>query len=203
MNLKLIIDNLRFSYEKQHILIVDNYDIQGPGIFIIHGKSGSGKSTLLRLINGELKPQNGEVYLSHNSILLPQDVKIIGETARELFSLISGKTVFNKDKISQDFNLDFLNEKEFGWDHTIGTQARKLSGGEIKRLLIASVMHNDAPIILLDEPSSALDENNKKILFNSLDQYAHNKLIICTTHDTEIISKYSDRLLEVKNGCVR
>lgn len=82
-------------------------------------------------------------------------------------------------------------------------QARELSGGEIKRLLIASVMHNDAPIILLDEPSSALDSYNKHILFESLKQYANNKLIICTTHDMEIMKKYSDRLLEVKNGYIR
>lgn len=129
MNLNIKINKLKFSYKEQNILIIDNYYIQGPGMFLICGESGSGKSTLLKLINGELKPQYGEISLSSHCIMLPQDIDIIGETAGELFSLISGKTIFDKDQIIENFNLDFLKEEGFAWDHIIGIKLESLVEG--------------------------------------------------------------------------
>ncbi|WP_294166834.1 metal ABC transporter ATP-binding protein, partial [uncultured Clostridium sp.] len=162
------IKNLCFSYTNKPPYILNDISLNLPkGIYLsIVGENGSCKTTLIKLILGLLKPTSGSIEIDSNSIgYVPQRLDSFNSqfpiTVKEVLSCHK-KTLKNNsidiDSILKDVNmLDFKNR-------LLGM----LSGGQQQRVLIARALMGNPDIIILDEPSTGVDENNQKEIYNIL-----------------------------------
>ncbi len=195
------------------------YTFQNSKFYAIMGHSGSGKSTLIKIMGLLLKPSTGAYYLDGQNIANLCD--------KELSYLRMKKIGF----IFQDYNLDenlrayenvilpMLINKEIEKDEReframelledLGIKERayhypkELSGGEQQRVAIARAIANNPDIILADEPTGNLDEENEKIVFGELKKLAKSgKCIVVVTHSPEAL-KYADKVIEISKGSLK
>lgn len=198
----------------KHILDIHDLTIKQYKVTCIIGESGSGKSTLLRLLNKLISCDNGEIYFSDqpfstiNSIdlrrkvvMLPQNPVIFSGTVRD--NLLIGfkfaqKPVVDDTKLHQILSIVRLNKE-------LSDDSDKLSGGEKQRLALGRVLLLDPEVFLLDEPSSALDEETERIIIEQLVAYTRkaNKTLIMVTHSKQVAQTYSDQIIEIHQGKVK
>ena len=204
MGLCIDIQELSVSYNGQNILKNINLRIEGPGIYFIIGPNGSGKSTLLRAL-ANLIPFEGKIKICNKDVRefkRKELAQVLGyvwqnplygffeETVeREIqFILKNIKKPLDKVRtISQEFNIE----------HLLSRSPFYLSGGEAKRVSIASVVVADQNILLLDEPESAMDLDGIKNILNFIHQKADEKLIIIATHNILIAKKLSKKIRKI------
>ncbi|MEX2689215.1 MAG: energy-coupling factor ABC transporter ATP-binding protein [Candidatus Njordarchaeum guaymaensis] len=204
MELCIDIQELSVSYNGQNILKNINLRIEGPGIYFIIGPNGSGKSTLLRAL-ANLIPFEGKIKICNKDVRefrRKELAQVLGyvwqnplygffeETVeREIqFILKNIKKPLDKVRtISQEFNIE----------HLLSRSPFYLSGGEAKRVSIASVVVADQNILLLDEPESAMDLDGIKNILNFIHQKADEKLIIIATHNILIAKKLSKKIRKI------
>ncbi|MHA1675998.1 MAG: energy-coupling factor ABC transporter ATP-binding protein [Candidatus Njordarchaeales archaeon] len=204
MGLRIDIQELSVSYNGQNILKNINLRIEGPGIYFIIGPNGSGKSTLLRAL-ANLIPFEGKIKICNKDVRefrRKELAQVLGyvwqnplygffeETVeREIqFILKNIKKPLDKVRtISQEFNIE----------HLLSRSPFYLSGGEAKRVSIASVVVADQNILLLDEPESAMDLDGLKNILNFIHQKADEKLIIIATHNILIAKKLSKKIRKI------
>lgn len=155
------------------ILDIDNLHIPKHNITCIVGESGSGKTTLLRLLNKLISPNRGEITYKEKSleaidpiklrrevIMLPQTPAIFSGSVKEnlLIGLkFSEKTFVSDKELSSILKTVKLNKE-------LEEDAGKLSGGEKQRLALGRIMLLEPEVYLLDEPSSALDEETEQMI---------------------------------------
>ncbi|EYE89472.1 ABC transporter ATP-binding protein [Fervidicella metallireducens AeB] len=205
-----------FSLKKvkyKHILDIDNLNIKKHKVTCIVGESGSGKSTLLRLLNKLISCDSGEIYYENqllNTIdsvelrrkvsMLPQLPVIFPGTVRD--NLLIGlkfaeKLPVGDEKLHYILNLVHLNKK-------LDEDSQMLSGGEKQRLALGRLILLDPEVFLLDEPSSALDEETESIIIEKLVAYTKesNKTLIMVTHSKKVAHTYSENIIEINKGKV-
>jgi ATP-binding cassette subfamily B protein len=180
------------------------------------GSSGSGKSTIISLLLRLYDPQAGRVLIDGQDIL---DLKVdsvrrqIGVVLQE--SLLFGVSI--RDNISYG-GLDadqeavesaarlanahtFISELEDGYDTVIGERGATLSGGQLQRIAIARAAIRGAPIMILDEPTLALDNVNRREVTAALERNMQGKSVIMVTHDL-LESKNFDRIVVIEKGSI-
>lgn len=203
---------LCFQYNSTEVLTDVSFDLEKGEYLGIVGPNGSGKTTLTRLILGFLKPSKGSISVFdtnpsqftewHRVGYLPQKNSSSGShfpaTVKEIVALgllskkRSPKKIDRYDLMSIDKSLDsmgILNIK----DELIG----ELSGGQLQRVLIAKAMVNEPDLLILDEPTTAIDPEIRERFFdilNKLNRENHLTIII-VTHDIGTIGRYASRLL--------
>lgn len=199
------IKNLCFSYTNKPPYILNDISLNLPkGIYLsIVGENGSCKTTLIKLILGLLKPTSGSIEIDSNSIgYVPQRLDSFNSqfpiTVKEVLSCHK-KTLKNNsidiDPILKDVNmLDFKNR-------LLGM----LSGGQQQRVLIARALMGNPDIIILDEPSTGVDENNQKEIYNILRKLnkENKKTIISIEHNLDIAINNSTHILRIENASTR
>ena len=199
------IKNLCFSYTNKPPYILNDIILNLPkGIYLsIVGENGSCKTTLIKLILGLLKPTSGSIEIDSNSIgYVPQRLDSFNSqfpiTVKEVLSCHK-KTLKNNsidiDSILKDVNmLDFKNR-------LLGM----LSGGQQQRVLIARALMGNPDIIILDEPSTGVDENNQKEIYNILKKLnkENKKTIISIEHNLDIAINNSTHILRIENASTR
>lgn len=199
------IKNLCFSYTNKPPYILNDISLNLPqGIYLsIVGENGSCKTTLIKLILGLLKPTSGSIEINSNSIgYVPQRLDSFNSqfpiTVKEVLSCHK-KTLKNNsidiDSILKDVNmLDFKNR-------LLGM----LSGGQQQRVLIARALMGNPDIIILDEPSTGVDENNQKEIYNILRKLnkEDKKTIISIEHNLDIAINNSTHILKIENASTR
>ena len=204
MGLCIDIQELSVSYNGQNILKNINLRIEGPGIYFIIGPNGSGKSTLLRAL-ANLIPFEGKIKICNKDVRefrRKELAQVLGyvwqnplygffeETVEREIQFILKNIKKSLDKvrtISQEFNIE----------HLLSRSPFYLSGGEAKRVSIASVVVADQNILLLDEPESAMDLDGIKNILNFIHQKADEKLIIIATHNILIAKKLSKKIRKI------
>ncbi|WP_035292836.1 MULTISPECIES: ABC transporter ATP-binding protein [Clostridiaceae] len=172
----LQIRNLSFYYEKENQIIKNlNYKFKKGKIYCICGKNGSGKSTLFDLLLGLYDNYSGEIYINSTNLkyinlynFRKENVSICQQEP-DVFSY-----TINKNKKNSYFNCIFNNYKN-------------LSGGEKQKSALNMCLNKKFDILLLDEPSSALDKDSVKKLKQILKKLKKNSIIIVITHDRELI----------------
>lgn len=197
----------------KHILDINELSIIEGKITCIVGESGSGKTTLLRLLNKLISCDSGEllyqgqplknidsVGLRRTVMMLPQHPAIFPGTVRD--NLLIGLKFADKPSVDDVMLRQLLTEVHLNKD--LEDDSDKLSGGEKQRLALVRVILLDPEVFLLDEPSSALDEETERIIFESLVTHtkAKNKTLIIVTHSKNIAQTYSDNLIELHHGRV-
>lgn len=201
------INNLKYK----SILDITNIRIPKNQITCIIGESGSGKTTLIRLLNKLISPDEGtilyegthlskidSVELRRKVVMLPQAPAIYSGTVRD--NLLIGLR-FSEKPLASDPNL--LNVLQMvNLQKSLDQSSDKLSGGEKQRLALARVLLMDPEVFLLDEPSSALDEETEETIIMKLVEHCknYNKSLIMVTHSKKIANQFADFIIEIKNG---
>jgi len=190
----------------------------GPGeILGILGPNGSGKSTLLRLMDGLLKPQEGEIRVQGKDLSRmkrPEIAKEIAMVAQEQhfrFSFTALEVVL-MGRFPHLRSLEFEGERdmEVALGALASTQALELaersihalSGGEKQRVLIARALAQEPNIILLDEPTSFLDLKYKRETFRLISALSRKNglSVVVVSHDIDLSGQYCHRVMMLKGG---
>lgn len=207
------LSKINFSYLRKNssnfkIINDFNYKFRKGKIYGIFGPSGQGKSTLLDIISGLIRPDSGKLYINKKQINYNeisrslnigyafQNNVILNENVLSNISLKFDHNQKEIDKIKSFldiFNLKKFNNKKYLVNNSM-SNIKNISGGEIQRFNIIRALYSDPNLILLDEPSSALDVNNEKRVFNYLSKIKKEKIIIVTTHKNNL-KKYFDKII--------
>ena len=195
-------DNISFSYNRDTILCDTSLSIRKGDFVAITGITGIGKSTLMKLLMSVFRLDSGEIYLS-----LKENKKIyVDKNIRKIFAyvpqgnfLLSGTIRENLQFVAPNatdeeiYNslyiacADFMGSLPEGLDTKLGERGVGLSEGQIQRLAIARAILTGAPILLLDECTSALDEATEKRLLKNLKELK-NKTCLIITHKNAALS---------------
>ena len=198
----ITINNMSFSYVKGNDLLKNiNLNIKSGIYLSILGENGSCKSTLIKLILGLLKPDSGTIEISTTKIsYVPQRLdNFNGEfpiTVKEVLSS-HAKAIKLKDSKAVSNVLEKVNMSNFK-NNLIGN----LSGGQQQRIFIARALLGDPDLIILDEPSTGVDEKSQSEIYPLLQDLNinHGKTIISVEHNTRTALKYSTHILKLNNG---
>ncbi|MGZ9413760.1 ATP-binding cassette domain-containing protein [Mycoplasma sp. Z386] len=186
------ISNLKKSFKNKRVLDIKELNIENKQIFCILGKSGSGKSTFLNIISNLINPDFGTITFEK------ENPKI--EFVFQDFNLIEDLNAFQNIKISLNVNSETIDEKEIielakdlELDETLlKKKVKLLSEGERQRVTILRSLVRDFDILLADEPTSNLDEENSHKIFDIFNKISQNKLVIVVSHDIDLVKKYAD-----------
>ncbi len=207
------INNLSFKYEAETILDKINLSIKPGEIIGIEGRSGSGKTTLLKLLMRFYDPTDGEILINGHDIKTWQS-----DSLAKLISYVTQDTYVFNDSIINNIKLgmetsdeavieackkanlhEFIISLKDGYETMIGSLYQSLSGGQLQRLSLARAFLHDAPLILLDEPTSNLDSLNEALVLKSLSDNHQGKTIIMVSHRPSSL-KICDRIIKIEQG---
>ena len=208
--------DLSFAYPEQEDPVLKNLTLdlhQGQKIAIL-GKTGSGKSTLLQLLVRNYDTNQGELLLAEKPIsaysentlrnqmcFLTQRVHVFSDTLRQNLQFARLEKI-SDEKMTEVLNqvgLGKLLEQEQGLNLWLGDGGRPLSGGEQRRLGLARILLNNAPILLLDEPTEGLDRETERRILRLILKHAENKTLIMVTHRLTAIEQF-DKICVIDEG---
>lgn len=188
-----------------------NLDFKKNNIIAVIGRSGSGKSSLINIISGLIEPTKGQIYydrkqvngknLINNSSLVSQSTVLFEDTIYNNVSFGNkniGVNEFNKIIKISGLN-DFYKKIKLNPHYIVKDTGKNFSGGEIQRLGLARALTKNSNVVLLDEFTSALDIENEKKIFQQIQKFKKNRLIIFTTHKLSLL-KYADRVIGLKDS---
>lgn len=207
-------ENIDFAYEEEQILKDYSISIPKGSRIGIHGKSGSGKSTLLKLLMRFYDVDSGVIRMG--------DRKLSGintNELRDMESYVTQETCLFHDSIANNIAIakpgasreeiveaakkaslhEFIESLPNGYDTLVGELGDTLSGGEKQRVGVARAFLHDAPLLLLDEPTSNLDSLNESIILRSLKKMGKDKTVILVSH-RESTMAVAEKVYQMENG---
>lgn len=208
------VENVNFAYGEEQILSDVSLSVKKGEILGIHGRSGSGKSTLLKLlmrfydpksgsikINGETLPNINTCSLRDNMAYITQQTYIFNETTEENIRLACRDATLEEimEAAKKASIHDFILSLPQGYQTKMTELGGNLSDGEKQRIGIARAFLHNAPIILLDEPTSNLDSLNEAMILKSLLDVKAEKLIILVSHRQSTMA-ICDQVIGIENG---
>ncbi len=203
-----------FSYGEEQILSDVSVQIPEHAVIGIVGRSGSGKSTLLKLLMRFWDVQQGQIFLSG------RDIRSLNTgNLREMESFVTQETHLFHDSIRSNLRIakldatdkeivaacrkasvhDFIMTLPQGYDTPVGELGDTLSGGERQRLGLARAFLHNAPLMLLDEPTSNLDSLNEAIILKSLHAERAGKTVVLVSHRASTM-RIADTVYTVEHG---
>lgn len=209
---RIVFEDIYFAYEKDLVFEEANLIVYKRDIIAVAGESGAGKSTLIKLILGLVNPDRGRIYLD-----MAEEQIVIDAGTRALFAyvpqgnmILSGTLRENICFCNPDVDegrlievakmaciYDFIQRLPQSFDTIIGERGLGLSEGQVQRLAIARAILSDAPILLLDECTSALDEKTEWEVLENIKAQTR-KTVICISHRPAAI-KNCDRVIHIEN----
>ncbi|KOT13654.1 ABC transporter ATP-binding protein [Haemophilus parainfluenzae] len=211
---RIDVENVSFVYGEEQILSDVSLSVKKGEILGIHGRSGSGKSTLLKLlmrfydpksgsikINGETLPNINTRSLRDNMAYITQQTYIFNETIEENIRLARRDATLEEimEAAKKASIHDFILSLPEGYQTKMTELGGNLSDGEKQRIGIARAFLHNAPIILLDEPTSNLDSLNEAMILKSLLNVKAEKLIILVSHRQSTMA-ICDQAIGIENG---
>ncbi len=207
---------LNFAYDRDRVLSDAEFALPKGAFAVITGPSGIGKSTILKLLLGVFHPESGELFLDCG-----EEKMALNRSTRRLFAyvpqgnlLLSGTVLENltivrpeasQEEIQQAIFVsamdDFLPQLPQGLDTVLGENGAGLSEGQAQRLAIARAVLGGAPVLLLDECTSALDEDTEKRVLERI-RMLPNRTCIAVTHRPAAMA-LCDWQMKVEAGSIR
>jgi len=180
----------------------------------IIGRSGSGKSSLAKLLVGFYQPDSGNVLidgidarqidvhdLRHNIGYAPQDIHLFSCTLRE--NLVYGASYVDDETMLRVATLtgvhEFARRHPSGYNMQVGERGMSLSGGQRQAVALARALLLDPPVLLMDEPTSSMDNTSEDLIKKALIPVISNKTLLMVTHRASLLTLV-DRLIIVDNG---
>lgn len=204
-----------FEYEALHQI---NTEFEPGHYYAIIGQTGSGKSTLIQHFNGLLKPSYGTVAL--DDLVLKAKTK--DKAIRPMRQRVGLVFQFPESQLFEDsvereilfgpknFNMNLDKVKDYayrllmklGFDRDVMNKSPfQMSGGQMRKIAIVSILAMDPDIIVLDEPTAGLDPHSRKQVMNLLKQLQQEgKTIVLVTHDMNDVAQYADRIKVLQQG---
>lgn len=218
-------DHVKFSYDMQDeepLAVLKDMDFlikPGEKIAIV-GPSGAGKSTITSLLLRLYEPKEGCVCLDGKNIqdytiaslrsqiaIVPQDNLLFGLSVRENIALgaVNQAEKITDEEIIQAAKLanahDFITALPQGYDTILSERGGSLSGGQRQRIAIARAAMNKSAVLILDEPTVGLDQENEAHVISALENLMQNRTTLMITHDLALAAK-TDRILFINNGTI-
>ena len=209
---------VEFSYPNSEQKVLNNVSLNfAPGEKVaILGKVGCGKTTLLKLILGLHHCTSGSVLIDGANVqqLRSDDIRknigvvlqnpyLFSGTLRENIAfgldVVSDEEILEAAKIS--CCLDFINKLENGFDYYLSENGRELSGGQRQALTLARAIVRKPKILLLDEPTSSMDQTTEKLVIDNLNTYFSDQTVILVTHRMSLL-RMVDRVIALDDGKV-
>lgn len=188
--------NIKKTYNNQVVLDIKNFSLEEGKIFAVIGPNGSGKSTLAKIIAGLLIDDSGvkksvvtDLGIKLEVAYLPQKPYIF-DMSLEKNLMLNGKDKNECDEQITKFEIGYLK----------GKNAKKFSGGEQQKMGLARLMMKDYDLVILDEPTSAMDEVSKNKAIKIIKEYAKNKTLIMITHDLSKVNEIADYTIRLECG---
>lgn len=220
INGNLDIINLKFKYPDTEKLIFNNLtiNIQKGEKVLLKGSNGSGKSTLIKLIVGFYSNYDGNILIDGKDIrslkksdlrsqmgIVSQDVFLFNGTIKD--NVIYSVEYASKYQFQKAIELSgiktFCDKLPLGVETNIGENGCLLSGGQKQMIAIARIIIKNPDILIFDEATANVDEENKKIISEMISHYFREKTCIFISHDNEIKYKYDKIInLDVYKKCV-
>lgn len=210
------IKNLSYKIKKTHILRDINLKIEDGDFWLIFGPNGAGKTTLLKILLGAITDYNGEIIIDNKNIKRNSKKEIAKKISYlpqfEEFSLplcvkeilLSGRypyTSFFKDYSKNDLTIFQNTVDQFELHEFVNRDINTLSGGERKKVMLASTFIQDVSIILFDEPFTFLDPEAISSLKKILTKLKNNgKTLIIVSHNIEILFPIVHKIVALKRG---
>lgn len=204
----LKVENLSLKLENKSILREISFTLDKGETLLIAGRNGSGKSMLLKALKG-LEKSKGNIYLNGEILTKTKDrMRSFSIVFQDTELQIVGTTLyrdvlFGLENLEMDNMEARANEalKEFGLYKIKDRNPDELSGGEKRKLSIASLMATEPKILLMDEPFANLDWPSSKTLIKAIERLKEKKAtIIIVSHEADRILSLTDRTLILKNG---
>jgi len=215
----IVLENVSKSYFKEKeikILNNINYKFNDGKLYCIMGKSGSGKTTLIQLLGLLLKQDEGNIVINNRKTTLLNDDDLALIRNKEIGFIFQSfylnplmkayENVMLPCYLDKTKSLKDIKEESYFLLSKLGLSGREkhypkeLSGGEKQRVAIARALINNPNIILADEPTGSLDEENEIVILELLKKLSNEgKCIIVVTHSKNV-TKYADKLLYLRNG---
>jgi putative ABC transport system ATP-binding protein len=197
----------------ENILSIKSLNIPSEAITCIVGKSGGGKTTFLKLLNNMISCSNGiikfknkevdkydPIKLRREIVMLPQKPIVFAGTLEDNFK----KTQFftEQEKSSKERYQNILRKVHL--NKNLQDKADNLSGGEKQRLALARILLLKPKILLLDEPSSALDDQTEKQIIEMVTSYINKNggTLVMVTHSRKIAETYGEKIVIINDGQV-
>lgn len=191
------LDNISFSYEGNIIIRDLSFQVRyGEHIGIV-GDSGCGKSTLLKIISGLYEADYGEVVIAgERSLAKIRECIAIVMQNNSLFPLSIRDNITCGHDISEEIVwtacrnasiAEWIGSLPDGLNTNVGERGNQVSGGQAQRIQIARALCKDAPVILLDEPVSALDQDTGRSVLDALNELTEGRTVIHVTHHRETL----------------
>ena len=209
-------ENVSYTYPDGTIALKNvTFDIPSGAFVGLVGENGSGKSTLLKILLGLLKPTSGTVYLNgvtaSSEILrelgsitgvVPQNISLFhGSILENILYNAWPRSLDEVVKLAKAVNLheSVMTKFPSGYSTKVGEKGLKLSGGERQKIALARAIANDPKLLILDEPSSALDESSEDATFISDGAMFKGRTTILVTHNRSLTQK-ANLVLTLSNG---
>lgn len=209
---KIKLENVTFSHDSEHYIFKNlNKEIKLNSILGLYGPSGSGKSTFIDLVSGLIMPDLGhvkvnEINISNNISSYQMLISYVSQSPHMLNgSLIDNILFENENHFNENLlidcckkaNIDFveMNIKSLRKFH-INEGGTNISGGQKQRIAIARALYKKPQILILDEFTSALDNENEELLLETIKKISNGKIIIIVSHKKSTL-KICDELVEL------
>ncbi len=210
----IVLENVTFGYGGTEVLKNMDLMIEESALTALVGPSGSGKTTLTRLIarfwdvkSGEIRigGKNIKAYATDNLLanisIVFQDVYLFNDTIRNNIRI--GRPEATREEIAAAAKAarchDFVEALADGYETVVGEGGSTLSGGEKQRISIARAILKDAPIVLLDEATAALDPENELHIQEAIDELVKNKTVVVIAHRLNTVSR-ADKIVVIDKG---
>ncbi len=215
----LDINNMDKSFNEEHILIDCNFSLEQGERIIITGRSGVGKTTFLNIVTLMDRGYDGDYSIAGVNVQKLSQTKLANYRNQlfgyvfQDFNLIEEQTVYQNILLPLQYNQKVLKKDRKKMIHEIATKlqintlldkkVKLLSGGQRQRVSIARACVNNPDIIVMDEPTSAIDKELAKEIYEVILKYIeeNNKALILVTHSIEWINFQFDKHLILEEGC--
>lgn len=206
--------NLSFWYDsKTHILNHADLKLAKGSPNVITGPNGTGKSTTINLVLGLCKPKDGSVCYNGKNISDFTKASLLAQFAIvEQEPFVFQGTLSNNITLGRDisdevikeylhkFALDYLLDESGGLSLRIGTKGRTLSSGEKQRLALIRALVGEPSVIILDEPTSNIDNATATLIRSVMYEISRQHLLICVSHDLMLITNNDFNVFQIEDG---
>jgi subfamily B ATP-binding cassette protein MsbA len=207
-------DNISFAYDQKHVLRDFNFTVKPGQMVALVGGTGGGKTTVTNLLLRFYDPATGAVRIGGTDIrqvtlrdlrsqiaVVTQEVILFNESIAD--NIAYGRPGAARAEIEEAarhaFAHDFILEKPRGYDSPVGERATNLSGGQKQRIAIARAIIRNAPILILDEATSSLDNESERIVQAALDELMKGRTTICIAHRLSTV-RHADVIVVIDRG---